>query len=46
MNSDFFQSTEQLTNIGLWKLLFGLFIVLFGAFVAVEIRIGNDEDDP
>ena len=45
MIPDFFQSTEPATNIGLWKSIIGLLIVLFAIFVGVEIRIENEEDE-
>jgi len=46
MISDFFQSAEPATHIGLWKTIIGLFIVLFATFVGVEIKLGNDEEEP
>ena len=46
MIPDFFQSPEPVTHIGVWKTILGLFIVLFASFVGVEIRLGNDDDDP
>ncbi len=46
MIPSFFQSPEPVTNIGIWKTIIGLLIVLFGTFVGVEIRIGNDEEEP
>jgi len=46
MIPDFFQSPEHLTHIGLWKSLIGLLIVLFATLVGVEIRIGNDDEEP
>ena len=45
MIPDFFQSPEPLTNIGAFRIVIGLFIVLFGTFVGVEIRLGNDDDE-
>ena len=45
MNPDFFQSPEPLTNMGLWKTIIGLFIVLFATFVGVEIRLGNEDEE-
>ena len=45
MIPDFVQSPEPITNIGIWKTIIGLLIVLFATFVGVEIRIGNDEDE-
>ena len=45
MIPDFFQSPDQITHIGVWKTIIGLFIVLFATFVGVEIRLGNDEDE-
>tara|TARA_Y100001968_G_C18909514_1_gene504584 strand:- start:375 stop:515 length:141 start_codon:yes stop_codon:yes gene_type:complete len=46
MNPDFFQSPEPVTQIGAWKTVLGLVIVLFATFIGVEIRLGNDEDEP
>ena len=46
MIPDFFQSPEPLNHIGIWKTIIGLFIVLFASFVGVEIRVGNDDDEP
>tara|TARA_B100000579_G_scaffold388814_1_gene362209 strand:+ start:659 stop:799 length:141 start_codon:yes stop_codon:yes gene_type:complete len=46
MIPDFFQSTEPGTHFSFWKTIIGLFIVLFATFIGVEIRIGNDEDEP
>tara|TARA_B100000579_G_C22050538_1_gene496776 strand:+ start:301 stop:441 length:141 start_codon:yes stop_codon:yes gene_type:complete len=45
MIPDFYQSPDQVTNIGVWKTILGLFIVLFATFVGVEIRLGNDDDE-
>ena len=45
MNSDFFQAPNPLTNIGIWKPVIALFILLFATFVGVEIRFGNDEEN-
>ncbi len=45
MIPDFFQSPEPINNIGLLKILLGLFFVLFATFVGVEIRLENDEED-
>ena len=45
MIPDFFQTPEPVTHIGALKTIVGLFIVLFGTLVGVEISIGNDEDD-
>ena len=45
MIPDFFLSPEQVSHFGLWKSIVGLFIVLFGTFVGVEIRLGNEDDD-
>ena len=45
MIPDFFQSPEPVTNIGIWKSIIGLFIVLFASFVGVEIRVGKDDDE-
>ena len=46
MIPDFFQSPETVSHIGIWKTIIGLIIVLFASFVGVEIRIGNDDDEP
>ena len=46
MIPDFFQSPDSITNIGFWKSIIGLFIVLFATFVGVEISIGNEEEEP
>ena len=46
MIPDFIQSPEPVTHIGLWKSIIGLFIVLFATFVGVEIRLGNDDEEP
>ncbi len=45
MIPDFFQSSDTASHLGLWKPLLGLFIVLLGTCVGVEIRVSNDEDD-
>tara|TARA_Y100001968_G_scaffold308597_1_gene327566 strand:- start:1052 stop:1189 length:138 start_codon:yes stop_codon:yes gene_type:complete len=45
MIPEIFQYPEPITNVGIWKSIIGLFIVLFATFVGVEIKIGNDEDD-
>ena len=45
MIPDFFQSPEPLTNIGLWKSIIGLIIVLFASFVGVEIKLGNEDEE-
>ena len=46
MNPDFFQSPLPATHVSLWKTIIGLCIVLFATFVGVEIRLGNEEEDP
>ena len=46
MIPEFFQSPDPVTHIGLWKSIFGLFLVLFATFVGVEIRLGNEDDEP
>ena len=46
MIPDFFQSPEPVTHIGFWKSIIGLFIVLFASFVGVEIRLGNEDEEP
>ena len=45
MIPDFFQSPEPITNFGIWKTIIGVLIVLFGSFVGVEIRVGNEDDE-
>ena len=46
MITEFLQSPDPEMHIGVWKIMLGLFIVLFATFVGVEIRIGNDDEDP
>ena len=46
MIPDFFQSPEPVAHIGLWKTIIGLLIVLFATFVGVEIRLGNEDEEP
>ncbi len=46
MIPDFFQSPEPAANFGLWKSIIGLMIVLFGTFVGVDIRLGNEDEEP
>tara|TARA_Y100001968_G_scaffold329135_1_gene377785 strand:- start:2250 stop:2390 length:141 start_codon:yes stop_codon:yes gene_type:complete len=46
MIPEFIQSPDPVTHFGLWKLIIGLLIVVFATFVGVEIRIGNDEEEP
>jgi len=46
MIPDFFQSPDPETHFGLWKSIVGLFIVLFATFVGVEIRVGNEDEEP
>ena len=46
MIPDFFQSPEPIDHIGLYKTILGLIIVLFATFIGVEIRLGNDDDEP
>ena len=46
MNPDFFQSPLPVTHVGSLKTIIGLCIVLFATFVGVEIRLGNEEEDP
>ena len=46
MIPDFFQSPEPVTHIGFWKSIIGLFIVLFASFVGVEIKLGNEDEEP
>jgi len=46
MIPDFFQSPEPINHIGFWKSIIGLLIVLFASFVGVEIRMGNEDEEP
>ena len=46
MIPDFFQSPETVSHFGVWKTIIGLSIVLFASFVGVEIRVGNDDEEP
>ena len=46
MIPDFFQSPEPSSHFGLFTSIVGLFILLFATFVGVEIRLGNEDDDP
>ena len=46
MIPEFYQSPEPVTHIAHWKSIIGFFIVLFATFVGVEIRIGNEDDEP
>ena len=46
MIPDFFQSPDPVNHIGLWKTIIGLLIVLFATFVGVEIRLGNEDEEP
>ena len=46
MIPEFFQSPEPVTHIGIWKSILGLLIVLFATFVGIEIRLGNDDEEP
>ena len=45
MIPDFFQSPDPVSQFGLWKSVVGFLIVLFGTFVGVEIRLGNEDDE-
>ena len=45
MIPDFIQSAEPITHFGLLKTIIGLLIVLFGTFVGIEIRIGNEDEE-
>ncbi len=45
MIPDFFQSPDQLSQIGLWKTIVGLLIVLFATFVGFEIKIENEDEE-
>ncbi len=45
MIPDFLLSPEPVTQIGLWKSIIGLLIVLFATFVGVEIRVGNEDEE-
>ena len=46
MIPEFVPSPEPVTHFGLWKSIIGLLIVLFATFVGVEVRLGNEEDEP
>ena len=46
MIPEFFQSPESFNQISIWKTILGLTIVLFATFVGVEIKLGNDDEDP
>ncbi len=46
MNPNFFHSPEPIIHFGVWKTIIGLVIVLFATFVGVEIRVGNDDEEP
>ena len=46
MIPDFFPTPEPASHFGLWKSIIGLFIVLFATFVGVEIRLGNEDEEP
>ena len=46
MIPDFIQSPEAVTHIGFCKSVIGLSIVLFATFVGVEIRLGNEDEEP
>ena len=46
MIPDFFQSPEPAAHLGVWKSIFGILIVLFATFVGVEIRLGNEDEEP
>ena len=46
MIPDFFQSPEPVAHLGLWKSIIGLLLVLFATLVGVEIRVGNEDDEP
>ena len=46
MIPDFFQSPDPLNHAGVSRTIIGLLIVLFATFVGVEIRLGNDDDEP
>ncbi len=45
MIPDFYQPPEPVSQIGFWKSIIGLFILLFASFVGVEIRIGNEDEE-
>ncbi len=46
MIPEFFQAPEPATHFGLWKSIVGLLIVLFATFVGVEVKLGNEDDEP
>ena len=45
MIPDFFQFPEPVANIGLWKSIIGLLIVLLATFVGVEITLENEDEE-
>ena len=45
MIPDFFQYSDPLIHIGVWKSIIGLLIVLFATFVGVEIKFENDDEN-
>ncbi len=45
MIPEFFQSPEPVNHIGIWRTIVGVLIVFIGTSVAVEIRVGNDDDE-
>ena len=46
MIPDFFQFPESVAQISLWKTIIGLGILLFATFIGVEIRLGNEDEEP
>tara|TARA_Y100001968_G_C19094286_1_gene589290 strand:- start:493 stop:633 length:141 start_codon:yes stop_codon:yes gene_type:complete len=46
MMPEIFQSPESVTHVGHWKPIIGILIVLFATFVGVEIRLGNEDEEP
>ena len=46
MIPDFLQTPDTVTQFGLWKSIIGLLIVLFATFVGIEIRVGNEDEEP
>ena len=46
MLPEFFQPPEPVAHFGLWKSIIGLLLVLFATFIGVEIRLGNEDEEP
>ena len=46
MIPEFLKTQDPSTHFGVWKIIIGILIVLFATFVGVEIKLGNDEEEP